>query len=140
MIQETAIALLEKFAEYDAERPFLPWATRFAYLEVLKWRQRQARSSLIYSEDVLVKLEAAISEESPMLEIRRRALDGCLLKLSNRERCLLLSRYSKHDSLQQEAKRTGISVHKLYYAVEKLRTALLKCIKTTLTKEGWGHV
>jgi len=140
VIQETAISLLDKFADYDAERPFLPWATRFAYLEVLKWRQHHARSGLIYSEDLLAKLEATITEESPMLEIRRQALDGCLLKLGNRERGLLLSRYSKLDSLQQEANRTGVSVHKLYYAVEKIRAALLKCIKTTLTKEGWDYV
>jgi RNA polymerase sigma-70 factor (ECF subfamily) len=70
VIQETAVALLDKFIEYDDERPFLPWAIRFAYLEVLKWRQHHARSGLIYSEDLLVKLEATIAEESPMLEIR----------------------------------------------------------------------
>ena len=62
VIQETAVALLDKFVEYDADRPFLPWALRFAYLEVLKWRQHHARNGLIYSEDLLVKLETTIDE------------------------------------------------------------------------------
>ena len=27
---------------------FVPWAIRFAYLEVLKWRQNQAREKLVF--------------------------------------------------------------------------------------------
>ena len=31
VLQETAAALWEKFAEYDSEKPFFPWACRFAF-------------------------------------------------------------------------------------------------------------
>ena len=47
VLQEVSVQLWEKWDNYDTSRPFVPWAIRFAYLEVLKWRQRQAREKLI---------------------------------------------------------------------------------------------
>ena len=35
VLQETSVALCRKFDEYDPSQPFLPWAYRFAFLEVL---------------------------------------------------------------------------------------------------------
>ena len=82
VIQQTASRLWEKFEQYDPERPFLPWAIGFAYHEVLSWRQRQARDRLVFSEEILAQLHATFGEESSLLELRRKALDGCLQKLS----------------------------------------------------------
>ena len=36
VLQETSVALFRKFEDYDPAKPFLAWAFRFAYLEVLK--------------------------------------------------------------------------------------------------------
>ena len=139
VLQQTATRLWEKFQEYDPERPFVSWAIRFAYHEVLSWRQRQARSRLVFSEEVVAQLDATINDESSLLEMRRRALDGCLKKLTERERDLLLSRYSKHGFIQQEAKKSRISAHKLYYVIDKLRFQLLKCIDGAMYREGWAN-
>ena len=86
VVQEVSVALWEKWAEYDPQRPFVPWAIRFAYLEVLKWRQRQARERLVFSDELLEQLHAAYEEEAPLMEARRQALDGCLRKLTAQER------------------------------------------------------
>ena len=43
--------------------PFVPWAIRFAYLEVLKWRQKLAREKLVFSDALL---------EQPNGRLRRR--------------------------------------------------------------------
>ena len=40
--------------------------------------------------------------------------------------------------LKEEAERTGISMHKLYYALEKIRAQLLACITETVRREGWS--
>ncbi|MDP1592367.1 MAG: sigma factor, partial [Prosthecobacter sp.] len=53
ILQETSVALFRKFEQYDATRPFLPWAYRFAYLQVQKHREKSARSPLLFSEDVI---------------------------------------------------------------------------------------
>src|SRR5438270_13068296 len=42
-LQETSVALYRKFAEYDSDKPFLAWAYRFTYLEVLNQRERNQR-------------------------------------------------------------------------------------------------
>ena len=36
VLQETVLAVAGKFDEYDASRPFLPWACKFAYYKVLQ--------------------------------------------------------------------------------------------------------
>ncbi len=53
VLQEAAARLWENLAKYDPQRPFIPWAIRFAYLEILKWRQRQTRDRLIFSDEML---------------------------------------------------------------------------------------
>lgn len=139
VMQQTASRLWAKFEEYDSDRPFVAWAIGFAYHEVLSWRQRQARDRLVFSTKILDQLHATIGEESPLLEVRRRALDGCLEKLNEKERALLLRRYAEHGSVQREAKQSRVSPHKLYYAIVKLRTRLLACIDGTLRQEGWQN-
>jgi len=139
VMQQVAARLWEKFEQYDPERPFVAWAIGFAYHEVLSWRQRQARDRLVFSEEVLSQLHSTIAEESSLMELRRKALDGCLQKIDIRERELLLRRYSQHGSVQREAKKSNTSPHKLYYAIERLRTRLLACIDNTMRQEGWQH-
>lgn len=139
VMQQVAARLWVKFEQYDPERPFVAWAIGFAYHEVLSWRQGQARDRLVFSEDVLAQLHSTIAEESSLMELRRKALDGCLQKIDTRGRELLLRRYSQHGSVQREARKSNTSPHKLYYAIERLRTRLLACIDNTMRQEGWQH-
>lgn len=139
VMQQTALRLWEKFDEYDSERPFVAWAIGFAYHEVLSWRQRQARSRLVFSETILAQLHTTISEEASLLELRRKALDGCLQKVDASERELLLRRYSEHGAVQREAGESKTSPHKLYYAIKKLRARLMACIDAAMRQEGWQH-
>ena len=92
VMQQTASRLWEKFEEYDPDRPFVAWAIGFAYHEVLSWRQKQSRDRLVFSAEILAQLHATIGQESSLLELRRRTLDGCLQKLSDKERRLILQR------------------------------------------------
>lgn len=48
ILQETAVALWRKMDEYDPARPFLPWACRFAAIEISRFLRRadQARRLL----------------------------------------------------------------------------------------------
>ncbi|MEY2598486.1 MAG: polymerase sigma factor CnrH [Verrucomicrobiota bacterium] len=137
VLQEVSVRLWEKWPEYDASRPFVPWAIRFAYLEVLKWRQRQAREKLIFSDALLAQLDATQEEESPLMEARRGALQGCLQKLGPSERRWLGLRYANHGAIKAEATHSGGNLRKVYYALEKVRAALLRCVEGNLKQEGW---
>ncbi len=139
VLQETSASLWSKFDEYDSSRPFVAWAVRFARIEVLRFRQKQSREKLVFSDEVFELLCTTVIGEASMLEERRRALDGCLQKLNDDERQVLLDRYSGKSTIRERAERDGVSVHKLYYLVERLRGRLLECITSTLDGEGWKY-
>ena len=138
VLQEVSVKLWEKWDQFDQERPFVPWALKFAWFEVQKWRQRQAREKLVFSNELLEQLNAVYEDEVSLMETRREALEVCLGKLNRQERKWVQLRYSKHGAVKQEAERTGVSMHKLYYALEKIRVRLLQCIGETMRKEGWS--
>ena len=138
VLQEVSVKLWEKWERYDQSRPFGPWAIKFAWLEVLKWRQKQARERLVFSSSLLEKINAAHEDEEPVMEFRGRALKNCLAKLNSQERKLVNLRYGRHGAVKQEAQRTGVRLHKLYYALEKIRAQLLECVGRTMKQEGWS--
>src|SRR5207244_5989360 len=56
VLQETSVALCRKFADYDPAKPFLAWAYRFAYLEILKQRERNQRGTRHLSRELVERL------------------------------------------------------------------------------------
>lgn len=140
VVQEVSVALWNKWDKYDQTRPFAPWAIRFAYHEVLRWRQKQAREKLVFSDSLLDQLNSVHESEAPFAEARKEALKSCLGKLTRQQRKWVDLRYGKHGAVNEEAKRTGMSRHKLYYALEKIRTQLLDCVDRAMKREGWSDV
>src|SRR5689334_4799955 len=43
IVQQTALALWEKFDAYDPSQPFTPWACRFALNKTRQWLERRER-------------------------------------------------------------------------------------------------
>jgi len=140
VVQDVSVLLWKKWDQYDPGRPFVPWAIRFAWLEVLKWRQKQARGKLVFSDSLLEQFHSRYDDHCPLMEARKKALDSCLGKLSGQERKWVALRYGRHGAVKEEAKRSGIRMHKLYYALEKIRAQLLGCITEAMRKEGWNEV
>jgi len=138
VLQDVSVLLWKKWDRYDPDRPFVPWAIRFAYLEILKWRQGQAREKLIFSDSLLEQLHSRHDEEMPLMEARRGALSQCLEALSEQQQKWVGLRYGRHGAVKQEAERSGVSMHKIYYALEKIRDQLQDCIEQRLRKEGWS--
>ena len=140
VVQEVSVRLWEKWDSYDQDRPFLPWAMRFAYLQVLKWRQGKAREKLIFSDDLLSQINVTNDYEEPLMEARRKTLTLCLEKLNKDDRRIVELRYGRHGAIKEEAKKTGVKMHKLYYALERIRIQLLNCIELNLQRSGFNDV
>tara|TARA_Y100001960_G_C14725715_1_gene854762 strand:- start:1061 stop:1516 length:456 start_codon:yes stop_codon:yes gene_type:complete len=137
VVQVVSLKLWEKWENYDQERPFLPWAMRFAYLEILKWRQRLARERLVFSDELLQQLHSTHEELDSLMEVRREILGQCLERLNEEDQELIRLRYTgRHGAIKEEAERTGKKMHKLYYALERIRVALLNCIELNLKRRG----
>jgi RNA polymerase sigma-70 factor (ECF subfamily) len=128
VLQETSVALYRKFAEYDPTQPFLPWAFRFAYLEVLKQRERNQRGTLLLSRELIERLAAQRERMEPVLQARLVALEACLEQLPRQDQELIQRRYqgkARADELMQES---GDSRRTLFRKLDRIRRVLFECI------------
>lgn len=136
ILQETSVALFRKFSEYDPERPFLPWAYRFAYLQVQKHREKAARSPLVFSEDVIDLLAGERERHEAVLDERLLHLERCLEKLSAQDRALLTSRYGRRESTEEMMERFALTRRTLFRNLEGLRRRLRECVSQQMRTQG----
>jgi RNA polymerase sigma-70 factor, ECF subfamily len=136
ILQETAVDLWRKFDRYDPEFPFAPWACRFAFRRVLKYREQQARRVKYLSIESLTQIAAERSEKEGILEDRRRALESCLQQLCEADRLVVEHRYSREMSVGQIAGLTGRNTSTLYKALERIRRRLFECVNRRLQRES----
>jgi RNA polymerase sigma-70 factor, ECF subfamily len=78
VLQETNLALWDKVQDYDPSRPFLPWAYRIAYLQVLAYRKRCARNRLLFDDQLVSELAEQIESRDDDLDLRLEALGDCI--------------------------------------------------------------
>jgi RNA polymerase sigma-70 factor (ECF subfamily) len=135
VLQETSVALCRKFAEYDPHQPFLPWASRFAYLEVLKQRERNQRGARHLKPDLVERLAREREEHEPVLQARLRALEYCLDALPSAERELIRRRYQAKTRADQLARDHGGSLRTLFRSLSRIRRQLFDCINRRLAEE-----
>lgn len=138
ILQETSLALFRKFDKYDATRPFMPWAYRFAYLQVQKHREKAARSPLLFSEDVMDLLANERAHIEPQLDERLRQLDGCLGKLTPQDKELVTSRYALRQGAEEMMQHFGLSRRTLFRNLELLRQRLHDCVTRQMQTETEG--
>ena len=136
ILQETSLALYRKFDQYDAARPFLPWAYRFAYLQVQKHREKASRSPLLFGEDVMDLLAHDRERMEPELDERLQLLDGCLGKLTPQDKELVTSRYAMRQGAEEMMQRFAMSRRTLFRNLELLRQRLHECVTRQLQSEG----
>jgi len=136
ILQETSLALYRKFDAYDASRPFLPWAYRFAYLQVQKHREKAARSPLLFSEDVMDLLAHDRERMEPELDQRLQLLNRCLAKLTPQDKELVTSRYAMRQGAEEMMRRFAMSRRTLFRNLELLRLRLHECVTRQLQSEG----
>jgi RNA polymerase sigma-70 factor (ECF subfamily) len=128
VLQETSVALCRKFAEYDPSRPFLAWAYRFAYLEVLKHRERTQRSNQLLSREMIERLAREREEHEPILQARLQALEHCLEGLPDADQELIRQRYQGKSSVEDLVQQLGTSRRTLFRNLDRIRRLLFECI------------
>lgn len=135
VLQQTAVALWEKFEDFDQGREFLPWATRFAYFEVLSFRRDKARARVFYTEDVMQAIAEAESELADDLKQRRDQLAECLSQLTDEDRSLLQRRYADDTTIKALSDETGRTVKSLYRRLDRVRQIVADCVDRKLHAE-----
>lgn len=135
ILQRVATALWEKYVVFDPDRDFLPWALRFAYIEVLNFRKERARERLIFNVDVLNLLKETRDQLNPDLDRRLQALRHCLEKVDATGLSLLRRRYCDSEKMDAIAVERGQTSKALYRRLDRIREKIANCVERRLSVE-----
>ncbi len=129
IVQQTALALWEKFDAYDPAQPFTPWACRFALNKARQWIERRQRWQTLLEHGLAEELALRRQELQPEFERRLRHLDACLDHLSPSQKSLVKAYYYDRNSIEAVAQQTGRSVAATYKMLQRVRHALQRCVE-----------
>src|SRR5436190_10709167 len=101
IVQQTAVALWEKFEAYDPGQPFTPWACRFALNKARQWVERRQRWQALLERGLAEELAQRREELRPELEYRLKHLEGCLGKLPGEQRLLVEGYYYRRTTIEK---------------------------------------
>lgn len=129
IVQQTALALWEKFDAYDSNQPFTPWACRFALNKTKQWIERRQRWQALLEHGLAEELAQRREELRPEIETRLRHLEGCLNKLPAEQRSIVEGYYYRRDAIEKLAGNSGRTVAATYKTLQRVRQALQGCIE-----------
>lgn len=135
IVQQTAIALWEKFDAYDPAQPFTPWACRFALNKARQWMERRQRWQFLLERGLAEELAQRREELRPDLEVQLKHLEGCLCKLPDDQRFLVEGYYFHRDGIEKLAESSGRSIEATYKALQRIRQTLQRCIENAAAPE-----
>lgn len=133
VLQKATVLLWRKFPEYREGTSFKAWAIQVARYEVLHARRSYARSKCVFTDELIDRIADDCAGTSVMdVEARSRALDGCLMKLSDPQRRIIESHYRERLTFESIARACGRTAEQLRVQLFRLRAVLRKCISDTL--------
>ncbi len=138
VMQNTGVVLWRKFSDFDPDSNFMSWACVVARFEVLAWRRDKARDRHVFDEDLVELLAGEATEIHEELTAERRALDGCLRKLPDNSRKVIMAAYEPGVKLNEVASQLGKSATAFYKMLSRTRASLLDCITEQVALEKGG--
>ena len=135
IVQQTALALWEKFDEYDPVQPFTPWACRFALNKARQWTDRRQRWQALLAEGLAEELAQRREELKPEFERRLSHLENCLGKLPPEQRTLVEGYYYRRSPIQTISVEAGRSIEATYKTLQRIRAMLQRCIENSGQEE-----
>jgi RNA polymerase sigma-70 factor, ECF subfamily len=134
IMQETSLALWQKFPEFDPERDFFRWACGVAFVAVLRYRRRTTKDKLWFNEELLQLISTDLLERGSLHELRRQALRECMKTLDSRERQFIDARYSAGSSVERVAGEIGRPANAVYRILARIRDKLFECINRNVSQ------
>jgi len=129
IVQQTALALWEKFDAYDSSQPFTPWACRFALNKTKQWVERRQRWQALLEAGLAEELAQRREELRPEIETRLKHLEGCVNKLPEEQRSIVEGYYYRRDGIEKLAEKSGRTVAATYKTLQRVRQSLQSCIE-----------
>ena len=136
IVQQTALALWEKFDAYDPSQPFTPWACRFTLNKARQWIERRQRWQALLEGGLVEELAQRREELRSELEVRLKHLEGCLNKLPEEQRLLVEGYYYRRDPIEKLSEVSSRTVAATYKTLQRVRQTLQSCIEAAAKPEG----
>jgi RNA polymerase sigma-70 factor (ECF subfamily) len=124
IVQQTAMALWQKFDDYDRAQPFTPWACRFALNKTRQWIERRQRWQALLEKGLAEELAHRREELQPEFEQRLSRLEACVRRLPQAQRVLVEGYYYERASVEQLAERSGRTAAATYKMLQRIRHSL----------------
>ncbi len=135
VFQNTASVLWRKFDHFKPGSDFVAWALTIARYQAKDYLKKQGRDRLRFSQPLIDALaEEATSPSSPANGVGT-ALEGCLTKLSDRDREIIRYRYVGGSPVPKIATMLNRPPTTIYNALKRIRRALAACVERTLAQE-----
>jgi len=136
ILQETNLVLWRRREDFEEGTSFVAWACKVAFFQVLAFRRDKGRDRhQFFSEELITQLASEVQEEIDILPSQRKALQGCLGKLPEKQRWLITQRYSSNNSIKLIADMTGKTAGAVATSVYRIRNLLRNCVASKLTTE-----
>jgi|ERR1017187_159050 RNA polymerase sigma-70 factor (ECF subfamily) len=129
VVQQTALALWQKFDDYDPAQPFTPWACRFALNKTRQWIERRQRWQALLDRGLAEELAQRREELQPEFEQRLRHLESCVRKLPQSQRSLVEGYYYERVGVEKLAERSGRTSAATYKMLQRIRHNLQLCME-----------
>lgn len=136
LLQETALLLFRRFAEYDANRPFLAWALGVARFKVMGSQRDAGRSLLVFDDEALENFTETWAEQAGGMSDRAAALESCIDKLADHARRMVRLRYFEDLSAERIAAKLGGNPGSIRVALQRIREQLRECVERIIRLDG----
>lgn len=135
ILQQTAMEMWRIFDRFEEGSDFAAWGMALARFRVLKFRKAKQTGkfiSYLSDEAFQIILDESAKFENPS-SFHLPALEGCIKRLGERERDLLIQRYEKGLTYQSMAEKMDCSIALIYRNLTAIHTNLLRCIRRTVS-------
>lgn len=135
LLQQASVVMWRKFSEFEPGTSFAAWGCQIARFLVLNHVRKAARDPHVFSEELLDVMSREGAEDVDRLQAQRSALSRCLEKLDARGRGLIAHCYEAGATVKEVADRLGATPNSVYKTLNRLREALLDCVRRTSAGE-----
>lgn len=136
IVQNTSLALLRKFSDYDVSRPFLAWALGMAKFEILGHRRDSARNRMVCDSEFLDMYTQRWADVAPRINAESTALQNCVRELSGRSQKIVRLRYAEDQTSEEIAATLDLTAANVRAILKRTREALRRCVEKQIRLLG----
>jgi RNA polymerase sigma-70 factor (ECF subfamily) len=137
ILQEVALVISRRRADYDPSRPFENWAIGIAKLQILKHiREKSKDKAALFDASLLEQFTEQYETMGDELKLRQQLLGVCLQEVKGRGREAIELRYKKNVSGVAIAQRLDISHSALRTLLHRVRESIRRCIERRLGQQS----